>query len=82
MATMQEDVFHSATHKEAAVLGEPPSTQLDLTPKELDQYTSGIIKAITNALEVSTKRAHAHPSGHRWWNKDCQEAVLAVRRVS
>ena len=66
MATMQEDVFHSATHKEAAVLGEPPSTQLDLTPKELDQYASGIIKAITNALEVSTKRAHTHPSGHRW----------------
>ncbi|ODM15661.1 hypothetical protein SI65_08895 [Aspergillus cristatus] len=34
---MQEDIFHSAIHKEAAALGEPPPTQLDLTPEALDQ---------------------------------------------
>ncbi|ODM21120.1 hypothetical protein SI65_04173 [Aspergillus cristatus] len=79
MATMQEDIFHLAIHKEAAALGEPPPAQLDLTPEALDQYTSAIIQAIKNALEASTKRAHAHPSGHRWWNDDCQEAVLALQ---
>ena len=82
MATMQEDIFHSAIHKEAEALGEPPPAQLDLTPEALDQYTSAIIQAIKNALEASTKRAHAHPSGHRWWNEDCQEAVLALRRAA
>ncbi|EYE90176.1 uncharacterized protein EURHEDRAFT_433365, partial [Aspergillus ruber CBS 135680] len=72
MATMQEDIFHSVIHKEATALGKPPPAQQDLTPEALDHYTSAITQAITNALEASTKRAHAHPSGHRWWNKDCQ----------
>ncbi|ODM23017.1 hypothetical protein SI65_00606 [Aspergillus cristatus] len=82
MATMQEDIFHPVIHKEATALGELPPAQLDLTPEALDHYTSAITQAITNALEMSTKRAHAHPSGHRWWNEDCQEAVVALRRVS
>ena len=82
MATMQEDIFHSVIHKEATALGKPPPAQLDLTPEALDQYTSAITQVITNALEASTKRAHAHPSGHRWWNEDCQDAIVALRRAS
>lgn len=82
MATLQEDIFHSVIHKKATALGKPPPAQLDLTPEALDHYTSAITQAITNALEASTKRAHAHPSGHRWWNKDCQDTVVVLQRVS
>ncbi|ODM18625.1 hypothetical protein SI65_05242 [Aspergillus cristatus] len=82
MATLQEDIFLSAIRKESGFLGGSPPPQPGLALETLDKYTTAIIQAITNALEASTKRAYPHPSGHRWWNKECQEAVLALQKAS
>src|SRR5699024_7101043 len=82
MSTMEEDVFHSALGKDAEKMGHPPPAQPCLSSEALDKYATTIIQAITNALEASTKRAHTRPSGHRWWNEDCRESVISLRRIS
>src|SRR5699024_10582597 len=60
----------------------PPPAQPGLSAEALDRYSTAITQAITNALEASTKRSHKHPSGHRWWNEDCQNAISALQRAS
>src|SRR5699024_9587637 len=82
MTTLREDILYSAIYKEAQTLGQPPPDLPCLTPNILDSYATAITQVITNSLEASTKRAYSHPSGHKWWNNACQEAVQALRRAA
>lgn len=83
LSTIVEEAFQLTLREESEGLQHLiQSLPDDPTQDQLDDVTRQITNALTTALEASTKRAHAKPRGHKWWNQDCRGAVITLRRAS
>ena len=82
-STLDEKLLQETLQGETRLVDEEIATLPPCpSPSHLDKLAACITQTISTAMEASIKRAHARPSGHGWWNKDCTKTVRMLHKTT